>query len=66
MALNYAMLDPDRNPVPLPDEITITTYDRGIELALIGPSMRYKALGSLWLTEQRVRACCLIRIWAPY
>lgn len=64
MALNQTMLDPTRNPVPLPDEITVTTCDRGVELSLVVPgptTKKYKALGSLWLTEQRVRPLHLHR-----
>ena len=34
MALNWAMLDPNRSPVPLPEEMTITKVDSGVDLAI--------------------------------
>ncbi|KAH6908093.1 hypothetical protein BKA70DRAFT_1280666 [Coprinopsis sp. MPI-PUGE-AT-0042] len=37
MALNWAMLDPNRVPVPLPDEMTITKVDSGVDLAVTIP-----------------------------
>ena len=34
MALNWAMLDPNRSPVPLPNEMTITKIDSGVDLSI--------------------------------
>lgn len=72
MALNWAMLNPNRTPVPLPGEMTITTVDSGVDLLLtipnappVGPSdtaggsggfQKMKAMGRVWLTDQRVRS----------
>ena len=69
MALNWTMINPNRSPVPLPNEMTITTIDSG-DLALTipdsppsGPSAaggsggvkKLKAPGKVYLTDQRVR-----------
>ncbi|KAG6854438.1 hypothetical protein C0991_006517 [Blastosporella zonata] len=69
MALNWTMLSPNRSPVPLPHEMTITTIDAGVDLTLSipdaapvgndaaggsGGSKRLKALGKAWLTDQRL------------
>jgi hypothetical protein len=71
MALNWAMLNPNRTPVPLPGEMTIATVDTGVELLLTIPNAppsadsisggsggckKLKALGRIWLTDQRVRS----------
>lgn len=71
MALNWAMLNPNRTPVPLPAEMTIATVDSGVELLLTIPNAppsadsaaggsggckKLKALGRIWLTDQRVRS----------
>ncbi|KAH9482220.1 UPF0664 stress-induced protein C29B12.11c [Psilocybe cubensis] len=69
MALNWAMLSSHRAPVPLPNEMTITTVDSGVDVSLtildtppVGPSStagrsggakKMKATGRLWLTDQR-------------
>ncbi|TEB32199.1 hypothetical protein FA13DRAFT_1662976 [Coprinellus micaceus] len=68
MALNWAMLNPNRTPVPLPGEMTIATVDTGVELLLTIPNAppsadsisggsggckKLKALGRIWLTDQR-------------
>ncbi|RDB20033.1 hypothetical protein Hypma_012980 [Hypsizygus marmoreus] len=68
MALNWTMLNPNRSPVPLPNEMTINAVDAGVELSLTipdappaaestaggsGGSRRLKALGKIWLTDQR-------------
>jgi hypothetical protein len=64
MALNWAMLDTDRAPVPLPHEMTITSVESGAELALVipgppggtdGSSRKLKETGKIWVTDQRVR-----------
>jgi hypothetical protein len=70
MALNWAMLNPNRIPVPLPHEMTVTTIDSGVEISLMIPDApptassnaggsggikRLKANGKLYLTDQRVR-----------
>lgn len=69
MALNWTMLSPNRSPVPLPDEMTVTTVDTAVDLSLLipdsvptgndsaggsGGSRKLKALGKIWLTDQRV------------
>ncbi|KAF9448959.1 hypothetical protein P691DRAFT_774992 [Macrolepiota fuliginosa MF-IS2] len=68
MALNWTMLTPNRSPVPLPNEMTITTVDPGVELSLVVPDAppsgstlaggsgglrKLKAVGKIWLTDQR-------------
>jgi hypothetical protein len=63
MALNWAMIDVDRAPVPLPHEMTITTIQSGVELSLTIPSAvssdasssKLKESGKIWMTDQRVR-----------
>ena len=74
MALNWAMLSPDRAPIPLPDELIIRTVDAGVELTVIipnapptgsatsggsGGSKKLKEAGRLFLTDQRVRTSAL-------
>lgn len=74
MALNWTMINPNRSPVPLPNEMTITTIDSG-DLALTIPDSspsgsstaggsggvkKLKATGKVYLTDQRVRLLCLI------
>ncbi|EPQ58917.1 hypothetical protein GLOTRDRAFT_109461 [Gloeophyllum trabeum ATCC 11539] len=69
MALNWAMLSPERSPIPLPNEQTITSIDSGAELLLIipnvppsgsmtsggsGSSRTMKETGRIWLTDQRL------------
>ncbi|TFK43932.1 hypothetical protein BDQ12DRAFT_675821 [Crucibulum laeve] len=70
MALNWTMLNPNRTPVPLPNEMTITTIDSGVELSLTIPDApptsgnataggsggvkKTKGLGRVWLTDQRL------------
>ena len=69
MSLNWAMLNPNRSPVPLKNEMTITTINSGVDLALAIPNVppstsssaggsggvrRLKAMGQIWLTDQRV------------
>ncbi|KAG6877364.1 hypothetical protein C0993_008219 [Termitomyces sp. T159_Od127] len=69
MALNWTMLSPNRSPVPLPDEMTITTVDTGVDLLLMipdsvptgndtaggsGGTRKLKALGKMWLTDKRL------------
>ncbi|PPQ95881.1 hypothetical protein CVT26_015573 [Gymnopilus dilepis] len=68
MALNWLMLNPDRTPVPLPNEMTITTIDSGVEISITIPDApptgsssaggsggvkKLKAQGKCWLTDQR-------------
>ncbi|KDR84322.1 hypothetical protein GALMADRAFT_205992 [Galerina marginata CBS 339.88] len=68
MALNWAMLNANRSPVPLPNEMTITTVDSGVDISLSipdappsgssssggsGGAKKLKASGKLWLTDQR-------------
>jgi WW domain-binding protein 2 len=63
------MLNPDRSPVPLPNEMTITTVDAGVDVSLTVPDVppsstasaggsggrkKYTAMGKAWLTDQRV------------
>jgi len=70
MALNWAMLSPDGSPMPLPNEMTITQIDTGVDILLIVPDApptssstaggsgggkKLKAVGKIWLTDQRVR-----------
>ncbi|PBK67070.1 hypothetical protein ARMSODRAFT_1005757 [Armillaria solidipes] len=61
MALNCAMIDEQRNPVPLPHEMIITSVDSGVDLTLkVPPSVpsgfggSLKATGRLWVTDQRL------------
>ena len=69
MSLNWTMLNANRSPVPLKNEMTITTIDSGVDLALVVPDVppsnsssagghggarRLKAMGKIWLTDQRV------------
>lgn len=71
MALNWTMLTPNRTPVPLPNETTITMVDLGAEVDLLipdqppsnhalaggfGGAKKLKSIGKIWLTDQRVRA----------
>lgn len=70
MALNWTMLNPNRSPIPLPNEMTITTIDGGVEVSLTVPdvppsgpasaggsggSKKLTAIGNVWLTDKRVR-----------
>jgi hypothetical protein len=74
MALNWAMLDDTRSPVPIAHEMTITTIESGAELTLTipdappagtsasggsGGSKKLKETGRMWITDQRVRAICV-------
>ncbi|KAJ8087183.1 hypothetical protein AAF712_002721 [Marasmius tenuissimus] len=62
MALNCAMLNQTREPIPLPDEMFINTVDSGAEVVLNIPddspdpsgSQKMKAMGRVWLTDQRL------------
>ena len=69
MALNWVMLSPNGSPMPLPNEITITQVDAGVDILLTVPdapptsgstaggsggSRKLKAVGKIWLTDQRV------------
>ncbi|KAI9467318.1 hypothetical protein BJY52DRAFT_1201621 [Lactarius psammicola] len=69
MALNWTMLNPNRTPVPLPNEITIMTVDSGAEVSLTipdtlptasatsggsGGERKLKDIGKLFLTDQRL------------
>jgi len=70
MALNWTMLKPDdRTPVPLPNEMTVTSIDSGVDLMLAipdepptgssqaggtGGTRKLKAMGRIWLTDQRL------------
>ena len=64
------MLNPDRTPVPLPNEITIMKVDSGADVSLTipdapptasapsggsGGGRKLKGIGKLFLTDQRVR-----------
>ncbi|KAK7061282.1 hypothetical protein R3P38DRAFT_2828599 [Favolaschia claudopus] len=68
MALNWAMLGPDKKFVPLPHEMTITAIDNGVEMVLripdappsgsasaggSGGSKTLKAIGKVVVTDQR-------------
>ncbi|KAF8165780.1 hypothetical protein B0H34DRAFT_690446 [Crassisporium funariophilum] len=68
MALNWTMLNANRSPVPLPNEMTITTIDSGVDLSLTIPDAppsssssaggsggvkKLKSVGKVWLTDQR-------------
>jgi hypothetical protein len=70
MALNWTMLNPDRTPMPLPNEIAIMTVDSGADVSLTVPDTppaasaisggsggerKLKGIGKLFLTDQRVR-----------
>ena len=70
MALNWAMLDTDRSPIPLPHEKILRTIESGAEVILTIPNTppsanassggsggikKLKEMGRLWLTDQRVR-----------
>ena len=70
MALNWAMLNADRSPIPLPHEKILRTIESGAEVILMiqntppsanassggsGGIKRLKETGRLWLTDQRVR-----------
>ncbi|EJD01682.1 uncharacterized protein FOMMEDRAFT_89738 [Fomitiporia mediterranea MF3/22] len=69
MALNWAMLDQQRSPIPLLNEITILTIDDGAEITLIIPNTppsegssgegvggekKLKETGRIYLTDQRL------------
>jgi len=69
MALNWTMLNPDRTPVPLPNEITIMAVDSGADVSLTipdapptgsatsggsGGERQLKGIGKLSLTDQRL------------
>ncbi|KIY62002.1 hypothetical protein CYLTODRAFT_427232 [Cylindrobasidium torrendii FP15055 ss-10] len=52
------MLDGQRNPIPLPHEMTVMAVDSGADLALRIPEVgkitkTLKASGRLWITDQR-------------
>ena len=68
MALNWAMLDEGRDPVPLPFEMIIKAMEDA-ELSLVipeappsgsatsggsGGTKKLKSTGRIWLTDQRV------------
>ncbi|KAJ3912450.1 hypothetical protein F5877DRAFT_84797 [Lentinula edodes] len=68
MALNCAMLNAIREPIPLPDENIICTVDSGAEVILLipdtppegsrlsggsGGAQKLKAMGRIWLTDRR-------------
>ncbi|ESK94060.1 ww domain binding protein [Moniliophthora roreri MCA 2997] len=64
MALNCAMLNQTREPVPLPEEMFITTIDSGAEVILnipesqteggdAGGGQKMKAMGRIWVTDKR-------------
>jgi len=70
MALNWTMLRTDRAPVPLPNEMTVTTIETVVEVSLTIPDApsagalpsgcsggvkKLKGYGKLYLTDQRVR-----------
>ena len=64
MALNWAMLDASRSPVPLPQEHTVTSIASGVQLTLQVPASRtndapttekiLKETGRVWLTDMRL------------
>ncbi|KAJ3485200.1 hypothetical protein NLI96_g5116 [Meripilus lineatus] len=69
MALNWAMLNPNRTPVPLAHEVMLRTVPSGADLTVIipdapptgsstfggsGGSRKLKESGGLWLTDQRL------------
>ncbi|KAF8914419.1 hypothetical protein CPB84DRAFT_1759208 [Gymnopilus junonius] len=68
MALNWLMLNSNRTPVPLPNEMTITTIDSGVDISITVPDAppsgsssaggsggvkKLRATGRSWLTDQR-------------
>ncbi|KAF9782977.1 hypothetical protein BJ322DRAFT_1100774 [Thelephora terrestris] len=68
MALNWTMINEERNPVPLPFEMNIRVME-GVELSLVipdsppsgsttsggsGGTKKLKSTGKMWLTDQRV------------
>ncbi|PPQ66174.1 hypothetical protein CVT24_000151 [Panaeolus cyanescens] len=68
MALNWTMLNSNHAPIPLPNEMTITQIDKGVDILVIipdappvgsssgggsGGSKRLKSMGKVWLTDQR-------------
>ena len=71
MALNWTMINPDRIPVPLPNETTIMSVDSGADVSLTipdspptaasatsggsGGERKLNGIGKLFLTDQRVR-----------
>lgn len=70
MALNWAMLNADRTPVPLPYEMIIRSIESGADIVLSVPDTpptgstgsggsggvkKLKDTGRLWLTNKRVR-----------
>lgn len=70
MALNWAMLNPDGSPVPLPKESMIMNIESGAEIAIFipdsvpsgaataggsGGSKKLQAEGRIFLSDQRVR-----------
>lgn len=70
MALNCAMLNATREPIPLPGESIISTIESGAEVNLLipdvppeegslaggsGGSQKLKAIGRIWITDRRVR-----------
>ena len=75
MALNWTMLNPNRTPVPLPNEITIMAVDSGADVSLTipdapptasansggsGGERKLKGIGKLFLTDQRVRFIIIV------
>ncbi|EJD36960.1 hypothetical protein AURDEDRAFT_116985 [Auricularia subglabra TFB-10046 SS5] len=69
MSLNWAMLDANNNPIPLPNERTVMSVDKGVELTLVVPdapptgssagggsggSKKLQDWGKIVLTEQRL------------
>ncbi|THH07180.1 hypothetical protein EW145_g3567 [Phellinidium pouzarii] len=69
MALNWTMLNQNRAPIPLPNEITIMTVDDGAEIIIAIPNVpssqggssgasvetkRLKETGRIYLTDQRL------------
>lgn len=77
MALNCAMLNAIREPIPLPDENIISTVDSGAEVILLipdtppegsrlsggsGGAQKLKAMGRIWLTDRRVRKILFVHL----
>ncbi|KAH9016046.1 hypothetical protein EDB84DRAFT_1524820 [Lactarius hengduanensis] len=69
MALNWTMLNPNRAPVPLPNEMTIMTVDSGADVSITipdtppttsatsggsGGERKLKSIGKLFLTDKRL------------